>query len=319
MNKTFIKDILKEHYLKKGEELSALKQAEGHNINSQNFIVTLSSGTQIFVKIFQKYNNTILKKLTIINKLFNKGVNVAEIIQSRNKELYITKDGFLVVVFKCYFGKKFLFTPEEIFSAGENLARLNKELEFVKSTFDRDKLYDDLSFEELKMIKQKAEDSDDFSKKVSSFCKHLPELYESINGLTIDGEKRQLVHLDFRPKNVLFNKNAVEVIFDYDFIITGSRLQSIGFSGDRFSQDAEGMISFFKGYQEVDKTLSTELLELVPVYAKREALSRVNYVLRSHFLNNDKKWDFMWDKHMSILNKMDKMKSEVKNEVSRKQ
>ncbi len=306
LNEPLLKKYLREFYLEKGESISSFNEANGYAINSQNFVITLSSGRQLFLKIIKDYNKITLTKLKILNECFKKKVKVLEIIKGRRGELYITKENFLLVVFRYYLGAKCQFTSEQIFSAGENLARLNQQLIYFNYIFKRSKLYNDLNVEEIEQIVQSSNRDDNFIQKAFSISQKLLNLYKCINEkLNSKRNSTQLVHMDYHTQNVLFKNREVEVILDFDFVVTAPKLLSIGFACDRFSRDIEEMGLFLEGYRKIDKTLSSELLKLIPFYAKREALHRINYILRRHFFHKDRKWDFELDKQVGILQGID--------------
>ena len=312
---SFAQSLLKEYYLKPGGEVCSIERAEGHAIWSQNFIVTvLSRGGRkeaFLLKIRPEYGPGIIRRLEIVDECFRNGVKVAQIIRSREGMLCVTRDDFLLVVFRFYSGKGCGLTPREIFSIGENLARLNENLGKFEDVFSRSNLYNDLNAEELKEVGRRCKNSNTFTGKIARLCGDLPSLYHSINGkLLLNKDERQLVHLDLHPGNVVFKGGKVRAMLDYDFIVTAPKLQSLAFACDRFSQNIEGMVKFVEGYQKVDTTLSADFLGLVPTYIKREALCRISWILRSFLPRGDGRWNFELDRHLMILDRMERIENE---------
>jgi len=317
---SLVESLFREYYLEPEWAISSIVRAKGHAITSQNYVISTLSGKeekeQFLLKIRPRYDDAVLKRLRIVDECFREGIKVAQIIKSQGGALYVTKENFLLVVFKFYSGETGNFTAEEIFSAGENLARLNKRLGQVKDVFKRSDLYCDLSAKELGKIEQMIDVKDSFTEKVAPLGEKLPHLYRAVNGKLASQENTpQLVHLDYHPDNVLFRDQVVEAILDYDFIVTAPKLQSLAFACDRFSKDLGGMMKFIEGYQKVDETLSPKSLELVPSYVRREALSRINYILRSYFLHRDDEWNFELDKHLMVLDKMDRIESKFVSRI----
>ena len=86
----------------------------------------------------------------------------------------------------------------------------------------------------------------------------------------------------------MFNNDEVQAILDFVSIITAPVLQSIAFACDRFSRDEKEMIIFLKGYEKLGEFFSEEQIKLIPFYVMREALCRINYVIKSYFFNREK-------------------------------
>ncbi|MFC2061383.1 phosphotransferase [Elusimicrobiota bacterium] len=306
------KDKIKEHYLEDTEEIVSLEEETCCGINSQNFILKLSSGQQLLLKVIPECNEAIVRKIEIIDRCRQSGIKVPEVIRTKNDELYAAiDDKYLLFLLKYYSGAKCRFSGEEIVSAGAHLSRLNKKLGEVHDVFFRSHLYDDLGTEELAQIKQVIDTGDGFQKTGAGLLGRLPRLYKKVNDKVKSHKKKiQLVHIDYHPQNVLFKDQEVQVILDFDSIVTAPELQSVAFACDRFANNIEEMKLFLNGYCRKDEPLSQESMGLIPFYIQREALSRINYILRSCFFYQDDKWNFDLDKHVEILEKTEAIKRE---------
>ncbi|MGM0411601.1 MAG: phosphotransferase [Bacillota bacterium] len=307
IDKSLILNFIKKNFL--GEKFKIVdinKVNSGHSINSNNFIITIRNEEiikKMVLKIKSNYNENDYKILKINKYLYKKGVKVPKIINTIKNQLCVIKDKKLFVMFEYYSGIKFKHIEKEIFSAAKNLALLNNELKGLDITIERNSRYDDLTNEELKRIKRLSNLENDFENKVLTLSDGLPLVYQNLNSKL--GEyfnKRQLVYLDYHPKNVLFDSNQVQVILDLDSIVIAPELQSIAFGLDRFCKTKKEKMKFIKGYCSQNPCLKNKV-NLLPFFIQREALYRINYILRSHYFYNCKDWNFELDKHLKIIAK----------------
>lgn len=310
LNKNVVKEILIDHYFSIGHNISFLEADGCHEINSKNIKVNLEEDSY-FLKIIDDFNKDTLKKIEIINDCFNDGVKLPRIIRNKEDKLVTIYDDKLFFLTKYCEGEKFKGKKEEIFSAGENLAVLNKNLSKYDSKLKRSSFYDDLTLDELKQI----EESEIKDKKIKEIIKKLPELYSNINKNIKRYKNKQLVHLDYHKGNVLFSKNQVNVILDFDSILTSFEFQSIAFACERFSSNAKEFLLFLEGYQKISDDFKDSEMLVMPDFAKKEAINRINYIIRKQFFYSDKTWAFELDKHLKIIKRMDYLKNELEKLV----
>jgi len=314
LNKSYLENILYDHYLKNDQNILSINPGEGHDINSKNFRILLKTGEGFYLKVVDEFNADTKTKIRIINECYHDNIKVPEIIENKQGEITTIKKNKLFLLMKYCERRRFSFKLKEIHSAGENLAVLNEKLDKIKTVLKRKDFYDDLSGEDLEKIKNKIDKKESFNKKVHILCEKLPRLYHRINDMIQPYEnKKQLVHLDYHTQNVLFKNNQVLVILDFDSILTSLELQSVAFACDRFSKDINGFITFIKGYQSHGRNFTSDELKILPYFAEKEAVCRINYILRRHFFFNDTTWSFELDKHLKILKRMQYVENELKN------
>jgi len=280
-----LKQVLKEHYSMLDV---SIKQGEGHNINSQNYLVT-SNDKKYYLKA-QDIKATKIKQIEAMDICYQYDMLVPEIIKTTENSLFITKGNILFFLTKFYDGTFCSFNSKEIYSAGEQLTILNNRLKSTHIVLERTRLYDNLTEEQLNDIKQQTDD-----KKVLMLCDKLPLLYNMFQVET----NNQLVHLDYNLQNVLFKNNKVQVILDYGSIFTSSLTQSIAFGCDRFSKSKADMLIFLRG--AITQGFSEEQIALIPSYIIKEAVYRINYILRTNT------WSFDIDKHLDIIKNVEKL------------
>lgn len=303
LNKSYLKELIDREY---GIEIFCLEREEGRNVNSKNFKIKNITGEPFLLKAVSKENKQLPAKIEIAAKCRNKMAKLPELAVSRKGDSYVEGDSWFFILMKYYSGDKFCHKSEEIKSAARSLAILNQKLKKFKKVFKRSSLYQDLNEPDL-MVIRKSLGEDKFSRLVRRLCENLLENYKEVN-LAIRGDigNNQLAHMDYHVDNVLFRDNKVEVILDIDAVLFVPELQSLAFAADRFCQNSEEVRIFVEGYQSEGIKLSTKELKLLRFFAKREALNRINYILRSHFFEKNSDWNFDLGKHVRALKKTEK-------------
>ena len=314
-NKSNLENILYTYYLSSDQKISLIEPGVGHEINSRNLKINLERGESFYLKIIDDFNEDKIKKIKIIDECYNDGIKVPKIIKNKEGKLVTIRENKLFLLTKCYKGEQFSFNSKEIFLAGENLALLNQKLAKYNLVLEREPLYDDLNQEEIDEVRDMIDSKGIISDtKIKNLVDSLPDLYSDINN-NIEPHKKnkQLVHIDFHPQNVLFKKNQLIVILDFDSILTSFELQSVAFACDRFSRNIKDFVIFLDGYQKQGQKISVDEKKILPYFVGKEAISRINYIIRKQFFFKDKTWSFELYKHLKILKRMNHLKNELRD------
>lgn len=313
-NKSYLEKVLYSNYISFDQEISSITSSGGHEINSKNIMITLENSESFYLKIVDEFDNDMIKKIEIIDRCYQDGVKVPKIIRNNKGEIVTINENKLFLLTKHCKGEKFSFDSKEIFSAGENLAVLNKNLEKNNLLIERNKLYNDLNQEETEKIKQIIGSKKINDKKIIELIESLSKIYLEVNKkIKPYAKNKQLVHIDFHPENVLFKEKQLNYILDFDSIVTSSELQSIAFACDRFSKNTKDFITFVEGYQKQGRKLSIGEKKILPFFVEKEALCRINYIIRKQFFFEDETWSFELDKHLKILKRMSNLKNELRD------
>jgi Ser/Thr protein kinase RdoA (MazF antagonist) len=164
-------------------------------------------------------------------------------------------------------------------AAGRALATLQRAIRKVPGEIRPSGNYDYLAGKELERALER--------------CPELPCWYAEIRDLeSTPGLPRGWVHHDYHPANVLFDGNEVSAILDMDSIVTDFRMQAVAFAASRFG-DAE---RFTAAYQAEDALTKVEISKK-DLFVKREAVRRINWILR----DPSGKWDKDLAKHLEVL------------------
>lgn len=299
-----IRKIIKKHYFCKEINIKSIcKVKNEHGINSRNYIVELimKDGIKKYIlKIISDSDDNFFKKIKIHNMLFNQNIKVPEIIKTRDDHLFIEDKNQIYLLLKYYSGTQFKKRKSQIFSSAKNLALINKKLEEIDIKLDRNSNYDNLKDEEIKKIKKMSNLNNEFENNIFNLCDILPELYAKINNKLNGINKKQLVYLDYHPKNVLFDDEEVLVIFDIDSIISSFEIQAFSFGLDRFCSNKNEEKTFIKGYTKINSNIKSDI-SLIPYFIQKEALHRINYIIRNYYFNNNNRWVFELDKHIKKI------------------
>jgi Ser/Thr protein kinase RdoA (MazF antagonist) len=313
-NKTRLKNILYSNYLTSDQKISSIDISDTHEINSQNFKINLKDGKSFYLKFISEFNKDHIKKIQIMDECYKDGIKVPKIVLNNEGKLVTIQENKLFLLTEYCIGKKFSFNSKEIFSAGENLALLNKKLSKYNSVFKRKSLYDDMNQKEIEKVKDIIYTREINDIKIRNLIDILPELYSDINNnIKPFIKKKQLVHIDFHPQNVLFKEDQLTAILDFDSIATSFELQSIAFACERFSKNTKGFLTLLNGYQKCGRKFSLSEKKILPYFFGKEAISRINYIIRKQFFFEDKTWSFELDKHLNILERMGHLKNELKD------
>jgi Ser/Thr protein kinase RdoA (MazF antagonist) len=117
------------------------------------------------------------------------------------------------------------------------------------------------------------------------------------------------VHRDFHPGNTLFANGRITAILDLDSLATDCRMQAVAFAASRFAgYDAKRIWAFLAAYHAVDPLIAGEL-RLVPDFIRREAVRRLNWIIRVNVLLGQDLWRGDLEKQAGYLtqaNKLDK-------------
>jgi Ser/Thr protein kinase RdoA (MazF antagonist) len=110
------------------------------------------------------------------------------------------------------------------------------------------------------------------------------------------------VHYDFHPGNALFRGARLVAILDLDSVARQPRMQAVAFACSRLAS-APAVFGFLAAYHQVDP-LSLAEVRAYPFFVMREAVARINWVLRTNVLENHDLWREALPKHQETLQRM---------------
>jgi Ser/Thr protein kinase RdoA (MazF antagonist) len=205
-------------------------------------------------------------------------------------------------------GEVFSGSQSELISAAQGLAQLHTHIRSLPGASHVSSLYDHLSADESAVVFQ-ALAGQLGNTPFGQLVKHLltttlppvtaaVEEVERSSSLPVDW-----VHRDFHPGNVIFAQGRLTAILDLDSLATDFRMQAVAFAASRFAgYDLEKLWAFLAAYHAIDPLTAMEL-KSVPNFIRREALRRLNWIIRVNVLQEQNLWREDLEKQASILDK----------------
>jgi len=146
----------------------------------------------------------------------------------------------------------------------------------------------------LKELKQISKFTNEFEKK----SKKMRTIYF----------KKQLIHHDLHPGNVIFNKNKVIAILDFNTLRKGVIIEDISFAALRFA--SEHISTIDKIQDEIDLFLESYLkqneidnsqIRYMKYFLIQKILGRLGYILRKKYFSELDSWSIDFGKNMKLL------------------
>ncbi len=129
-------------------------------------------------------------------------------------------------------------------------------------------------------------------------------------------KKKQLIHGDLHPKNVIFSNNKVKVILDLNSMRNGLKIEDVVFASFRFgsyyTNDIKkimiSMETFVQTYLLYNYLDDVEL-KYFHFFLKHMILSRISFLLKKRYFQNSNLWKKDLMKHLKSLKIADKINS----------
>lgn len=293
-----IQKYVKTHY-SGFSHIQSIKLLEHNHINSINYVINSKNKKYILHNFIDGSPPTKIEKICKILFFCHKnGVRVVKPIL--NKQNYFVDPERNFYFTKYYSGKLSDGNNFQFYDLAKNLAVLHDTLS--KNTIfynyrTNQKFYRIISEHELSKIKKiilKKKKPTKFEKIVFKkiqnliqFCivdKTLSKNFSSSNF------HKQLIHDDLHPGNVIFNKNNVGTILDFQSMRKGFKIEDISFCSFRFAayktystekitNQILKFLDIYQKYGEIDK----EELSHFYYFLNHKLLGRLSYILRKSF------------------------------------
>ncbi len=306
-------DILRAHYAQRCQGELFLEAAQGGGVNSQNYLVRV--GTNDTAPSFVLKSETLTGSATKWKDRLTFQQRVAQCeplapatIPSDLGALGLELAGKVWRLMEFRTGDVFSGSQPELISAAQGLAQLHNHIRCLPGASPVSSLYNHLSSDESAMVLQ-ALDGPLGTTPFGQQVKHLmtttlPPVTAAIEEI----ERRSFlpvdwVHRDFHPGNVLFAQGKLTAILDLDSLATDFRMQAVAFAASRFAgYDPEKLWVFLAAYHAIDPLTAMELKSM-PGFIRREALRRLNWIIRVNVLQEQNLWREDLAKQAGILDK----------------
>lgn len=291
------------------------------NINSQNYLVKTPKGNYVLRNFSDSSSSEKVEKMfEIVNfcrkhraKVLNPIKNISSVYVDQKKRAYVThyQEG------TTYNGGKI-----QLKDVAKNLAVLHKILAQIPLQYNfrtNQKYYRILSPLEFikikKIIENKKIDKNDrlINRNLDFIIQSEKEHKKTSKVIKIKKFKNQLIHCDFHPSNVIFKKDKVAAIIDFDSMRMGKKMEDIAFASVRFASYGTSDFNKIKNkiriflntyllYNEIDN----EQISYFDYFFTQEMLRRLSYILRKRYFYDVNKWTWDFNKFSNYLKLVNK-------------
>ena len=117
-----------------------------------------------------------------------------------------------------------------------------------------------------------------------------------------------MIHFDFQPSNVIFNKNKIVAILDFNAMRKGRVLEDLAFSAFKFSSFNTNNVDrirkhigvFVDSYLSNSETDNSKI-EYLNDYFADKILGRLSFILKKRYFVDSDSWSCDFDKNINLL------------------
>lgn len=309
--------ILRHWYRHVADEPLFVDQVSAREINSRNYLVRCGapSTTPRFVlkeEVIQDEEalGLRLRKIRVHNQCSPNIEILPTLVETDDGTPWVLSGNLLYTLTEFCAGNAYRASSRAVAEAARGLARLHRLLRSTAESLPRASLYEDLSPSEIEVVIKKLHEESEcsrFAEEVEVLIRgDLQTYYEEFHSALVDEEHpeednlpRELTHYDFHPANAVFRGDRLAAILDLDSIATDFRMQAVSFSCSRFAE-TWGIWHFLGAYNQVDP-LTVDEIRLYPLFVRREAVRRINWIIRVNILEGRDLWRGELDKHLKSI------------------
>lgn len=291
-----------------------LRTPDAAEINSRNFLVRLDSpeARPAFVLKVEVVESEALRarrwqQAALLQRHAESEPLLPKLVPTDDGHPCGSADGEMFRLLKYCAGHAFPGGPTALAEAARGLARLHLGLRGEAAGQPASELYAPLNQAEQNAatVRLRAESprSAFASRALAMMRGELPRAYAEISQLELLSVlPRGLVHHDFHPGNALFNGDRLVAILDLESLVNEWRGQAVAFAASRFAglDSAGSLWRFLAAYHAVDPLLPAEARHC-PHFIRREAVRRINWILRANVLAGQDRWRGELNKHTAAL------------------
>lgn len=311
-----IRKFLIKNYSFIGRNLE-IKQLKHNYRNSINYKILTKTNSYVLRKFLDRSSPIKIEKICKILEICRKkNVKVLEPIKN-TKGYYVDKKNCIFLT-KYYSGHLYKNSKEDFDDFSKNVAILHNTLLKNSISFNYKpfkKEHKILTINEIENIrskikcKKKYEDFDykiikdfDFLLKVFGDWQKTSKSFDSLKF------KKQLIHNDLQPGNVIFNRGKVNAIIDFNGMSKGYKIEDIAFASFRFSVFSTNNLliinkkieRFLKNYAKYSN-IEQEQLDSFHLFLTRKILIGISRILRLKYFCNSDLWIIDYEKSMKFL------------------
>lgn len=296
-------DILSRYYTARCSRGFSLAPAQGGGVNTVNHLVTLTGDTApAFVLKGEVEPATPAAEAALKDKA-EQHSRVAQveplvpaILPAESGAWGVKADDWWWRLLEFRSGHSYTGTVNEQQSAAAGLGSLHQRIRSLPGSSPIPATYDLLSDSEKTELRRSLAGpggETDFGRLAKSILDEvLDEATAAVRKLEANPSlQTSWVHRDFHPGNALFSADKLVAILDLDSLATDLRMQAVAFAASRFCApgDTHSIWNFLTSYHRVDP-LQFEEAMLYTDFVQREALRRMNWILRVNLLGGQNLW-----------------------------
>ena len=160
-----------------------------------------------------------------------------------------------------------------------------------KDRFDR-KVLKNINYLDKKLREKKETD-----KKVGRFKKEI-----------------QLIHFDFHPRNVIFNKNKMVAVLDFNAMRKDEKVEELSFASFRFAsfkkkdiKEIKKTMKLFVDNYLLNNEIDERKLDYLNYYFNNKMLERISAILKKRYFFGCDWWIVDFDKNINFLKLAEKI------------
>lgn len=316
-----VKRYVSDYYLTFGN-IKKINYLGHNNINSKNFLIIYKQEKFVLHNFFDDAKQYRINQMCKILKFcYDKKAKVPLPYMNKLKNYVDKKNNVYLTNF--YSGNFYDGNILELKSLAIEIARLHKILKENPYNFNytldtKFKLINSNEINKIKKIVAKKEKNDAidkiFDQNLNLLLNCIQESKENksfINKLT---QTKQLIHGDLYPKNVLFYKNKVISILDFEQLRQGNIMEDIAFASFRFScastNDPKKIKNqlkiFLRTYKLHNELYGIDLVKLSQLF-QIEILGLISFILREKYFSHSELWNHDFNKFIKILKLLKKI------------
>ena len=284
--------------------------------NSDSYYFQTKNGKYVLRYIHDHPSSSKIEQTCKILRYLKKNtMSVQDLINTDNDKFCDSKN--FIYVTKFYEGILSKGTFAEIKDLAMNVALLHRFLYKTKIKFDFEHDIDPsfriltlFDINRIRKIIVQRENKTGFDNKILNSLEFLKQIVseQKKKQIKLRPYKFQLIHNDLAEKNIIFQRNRVKVILDFDGMKKGDILEDIAFTSLRFStinnlkkSDVEKKIRHFVEHYLEFNDVDERKLSYLQNYSINDLLSKLSYILKKRYFYNNNMWIHDFDSLFKLL------------------
>lgn len=302
------------------EKIRKIESLESKNLNSLSYRIFTNSDSYVLHNFIDESNPQKIEKVCkILDFCLKNNLKIHQPIKNYTGKYVDLKNKIYLTKF--YEGHHYRGSNQELKSLAKNLGLLHNILEKCAIPFNypltshNHKILTPIEFRNIKKIILKKSNLDSIDQQIIKNFDFLVSFSDKTKNPKIKQEirnKRQLIHNDIQPRNVLFMKNNVSVIIDFNGMGKGPKIQDIAFAAWRFSANNTRNIRiinnkirlFIDTYSRYSKIEQSQL-KYLDYFFSNKIISGICRILRTKYFFKENLWTIDFDMYFKFLKLLD--------------